>query len=498
MIAFDTRPVALIVAAVLLSVPTGLSAQAANGYATTLPPPVQAALRSARIPADGTAAYIHELGAATPVLAHNASRAMNPASTIKLVTTYAALDLLGPSFTWKTEVYANGPMQSDVLEGDLILRGTGDPKLTLENFWLMLRALRTRGLREIRGDLVLDRGYFDAADHQPGKFDNEPARPYNVGPDALLVNYKAIRFHFVPDPERKVVQVIAEPRPAQLELRSSLGLSDGPCRDWRARLKGEFQSNDASARANFSGIYPLACGENTWNVAMLSHPSYVWGVFRELWEELGGSFKGGVRDGSPGPAARLLYTAESPSLSEVARDMNKFSNNVMARQVFLTLSAETLKLPASAERSAQVVQSWLAQKGVDAPGFVLENGSGLSRNERISAATLGALLIKAWHSAVMAEFMASMPLVAYDGTMRKRLRSESVAGHAHIKTGSLSGVRSLAGYVLNRDGKRFAVVFFINHPNAAAGEPAQDALLRWIYENGAWSQQEPPEASDQK
>jgi serine-type D-Ala-D-Ala carboxypeptidase/endopeptidase (penicillin-binding protein 4) len=367
------------------------------------------------------------------------------------------------------------------------LRGGGDPKLTLESFWLLLRALRARGLREIRGDLVLDRGYFEAIEYDPGKFDKEPARAYNVGPDALLVNFKAIRFHFVPDPERKQVQVIPEPHPAQLEVSASVALSDGACGDWRARLKGAFESNDASARATFSGSYPAACGESTWNVALLSHPSYVWGVFRELWEELGGTFKGGARDGALPPGARLLYTAESPSLPEVVRDMNKFSNNVMARQVFLTLSSETLKVPGNDQRSAEVVRAWLGRKGLSGDELVVENGAGLSRNDRIGAATLGALLVDAWHSPVMAEFTASMPLVAYDGTMRRRLRTANVAGQAHIKTGSLAGVRALAGYVLARDGGRFAVVFFINHSNAGAGEPAQDALLRWVYENGARS-----------
>jgi D-alanyl-D-alanine carboxypeptidase/D-alanyl-D-alanine-endopeptidase (penicillin-binding protein 4) len=416
---------------------------------------------------------------------------MNPASTIKLVTTLAALELLGPSYTWKTEVYINGTLKGDTLDGDLIVRGTGDPKLTLENFWLMLRALRARGLREIRGDLVLDRSYFAPAGHDPSRFDNEPARPYNVGPDALLVNYKSIRFHFVPDLERKTVQVIPEPPLAQVQLKTSVALSDDACGDWRAKIKGEFQSNDASARANFSGTYPAACGENTWNVAMLSHTSYVWGLFRQLWEEMGGSFKGGVRDGSPTPTDRLFYTAESPPLAEVVRDMNKFSNNVMARQLFLSLSAEVLKLPASTERSVQVIESWLAQKGLRAPNLVLENGSGLSRNERISAGAMGELLVNAWKSPVMAELVASLPLVAYDGTMRKRLRQENVAGQAHIKTGSLSGVRALAGYVLDRDARRYVVVFFINHPNAVAAEPAQDALLRWVYEDVAPKQRGP-------
>jgi len=469
---------ALAIFAAFVVVPVAVAARPP----TQLPPPVRSALASAGIPADAVGLYLRELGAPSPALAHNASRPMNPASTVKLVTSYAALDLLGPSFTWKTEAYASGPIRGDVLDGDLVLRGTGDPKLTLENFLLLLRALRERGLREILGDLVLDRSYFAPIEYDPGKFDNAPVRAYNVGPDALLVNFKAIRFHFVPDAQRKIVQVIPEPHPAQLEVNAAVGLSDGSCDEWRSQLKGEFQSNDASARASFSGSYPAACGENTWNVALLSHSSYVWGVFRELWEELGGSFRGGVRDAAVPIDARLLYAAESPSLAEVVRDMNKFSNNVMARQVFLTLSAETLKLPGSDARSADVVRAWLEQKGIAAGEVALENGAGLSRNERISAATMGSLLIDAWRSPVGAELTASMPVVAADGTMRRRLRSAGVAGQAHIKTGSLAGVRALAGYVLARDGRRYAVVFFINHPNAAAGETAQDALLRWIYD----------------
>jgi D-alanyl-D-alanine carboxypeptidase/D-alanyl-D-alanine-endopeptidase (penicillin-binding protein 4) len=214
-------------------------------------------------------------------------------------------------------------------------------------------------------------------------------------------------------------------------------------------------------------------------------------VFRELWEELGGSFKGGVRDGSARPGARLLYAAESPPLSEVIRDINKFSNNVMARQLFLTLSAETLRIPGDDARSAEVVRGWLQGKGLPAGELVLENGAGLSRNDRISAMAFGRLLVAAWHSPVMSELVASMPLVASDGTMRRRLRDAPVAGKAHVKTGTLAGVRALAGYVLARDGRRFAVVFLINHPNAASAEAAQDALLRWVYEDARGARRAP-------
>ncbi len=449
--------------------------------AEPLPAPVAAALRAAGVPTANAAVFVQEIGAPGPLVAVNTGKPMNPASTMKLVTTLAALELLGPTFTWKTEAWAAGTQQGDALDGDLVLRGQGDPKLTIENFWLMLRALRARSLREIRGDLVLDRGYFEANGHDPSTFDSEPLRPYNVGPDALLVNFKSFRFTFAPAADGRAALVTVEPRSSLLELTHAVRLADGPCNDWRAKLKAEFNGNDGKARARFAGSYPTSCREKTWNVAMQSHSNYVYGVFRQLWEEMGGSIRGGVRDGAVPAAARLLYTHESPSLAEVVRDINKFSNNVMARQLYLTLSAEMLKAPGRADRSGQVIQAWLAQKGLDFPELVLDNGSGLSRAERIGAGNMGRLLLAAYASPVMPEFIASMPLVAQDGTMKRRLKYESIAGQAHIKTGSLTDARTLAGYVHDGAGRRFAVVFFVNHPNADATQGAQDALLNWVY-----------------
>ncbi|MBE0616207.1 MAG: D-alanyl-D-alanine carboxypeptidase/D-alanyl-D-alanine-endopeptidase [Burkholderiales bacterium] len=449
-----------------------------------MPPTVEQALKRARIPVSGVAAYVQDVDAATPLLVLNAAQAMNPASTMKLVTTFAALELLGPTYQWKTEVYANGNLEGDSLRGDLILKGRGDPKLTLEHFWLLLRKLRALGLREIRGDLVQDRSYFEAAPYDPGKFDGEALRAYNVGPDALLLNFKAVRFQFVPDAEAKRVTVIAEPKPDGLEFSATVRATAGACGDWRAGIKADFQSKGGSARAAFTGSMPASCGERYWNASLLAQPDYVYGVFKQLWRELGGSITGGWRDGTVPAGARLLATGESASNAELVRDINKFSNNVMARQLFLTLGAEMLALPANSERSTQAVRAWLAEKGLDFPELVLENGSGLSRVERISAEHMGKLLLAAWRSAVMPELMASLPLVAQDGTMRRRLRFESIAGQAHIKTGSLSDARTLAGYVLDRHGRRRVVVMFINDANAGGGRPAQDALLQWVYEGG--------------
>jgi len=447
-----------------------------------LPPPVAQALARAGIPQSSAALFVQEVGARTPILAFNAAEPMNPASTIKLVTTFAALEQLGPTFTWKTEAYIAGPLHDGVLEGDLVLKGYGDPKLTLERFWLFVQTLRARGLREIKGDLVLDRGYFDVPAHDPGRFDSEPLRSYNVGADALLLNFKTVRFLFVPEIEHGTVRIIPEPNPVQLAVENRVKLTAAPCGDWRAALRLDVRNGAAGARVVFAGAMPSACGERYWNVSTLTHPEYVYGVFKQLWTESGGTLRGSYRDAPVPPMARLFATHESATAAEMVRDINKYSNNVMARQVFLTLSAEALQLPGRYDRSARAVRAWLEGRGLAFPELAIENGSGLSRSDRISAASMGRLLVAAFASPVMPEFMASLPLVAQDGTMKRRLKQHGVAGQAHVKSGSLSDSRTLAGYVLDRSGRRLAVVFFVNDANASASQPAHDAVLHWAYE----------------
>ena len=417
---------------------------------------------------------MQEVGAARASISLNATAAVNPASTMKLVTTYAALELLGPAYRWRTEVSLDGE--------HLVLRGYGDPKLTYESFWMMLRNLRGRGLRELRGDVVLDRSYFAPAQYEA--FDSEAFRPYNVAPDALLVNFKSVRFGFVPDAEKGVF-IFVQPALPGMEVVNALTPGAGPCPDggraFRELMQASFQSRPP--RASFTGTYPLACGERELNVALHEPQDYVAAMIRELWSEMGGTWSGNVREGVASPAARLVYLHESEPLSEVVRDMNKFSNNVMARQLFLTLGAELGGPPARADEAARVIKQWLAAKKIAAPELVLENGSGLSRIERISAQHLGQMLQAAWRSAVMPEFVASLPIAATDGTMRKRLRNGRAAGNAHIKTGLLSDARAIAGYVLDRDGRRQVVVMIVNHPRAPDADAAMDALLEWVYDS---------------
>ncbi len=467
----------------LLLLAAALTASAAG--ARELPRPVLEALRAAGVPASSVAVVVQDLDAARPALSHNARVAMNPASVMKLVTTFAALELLGPAYHWKTEAYVTGTLRDGVLQGDLALKGYGDPKLDYESFWLLLRALRGKGLTELRGDLLLDRSFFAPGNGDAAHFDGDPLRPYNVLPDALLANYKSLRFAFVPEAEGNAVHIYVEPRPPALEVLNALRLApQGNCpegRAFREILQGSFEAGPPP-RAAFAGRYPLACGEKEVNVALLPPNEQVAGMWRELWGEIGGRWSGAVREAPVPEGARLLHTQDSVPLAQIVRDINKFSNNVMARQLYLTLATTLAEPPARPDAAARVLRAWLTAKGIAAPEYSNENGSGLSRTDRISAASLAALLQAAWHSAVMPEYVASLPLAAMDGTMKKRLVGEPPAGKAHIKTGLLNDVRSMAGYVFDSKGRRKVVVMLMNHPNAPDAEAASDALLRWAYD----------------
>ncbi|CAN5139218.1 D-alanyl-D-alanine carboxypeptidase/D-alanyl-D-alanine-endopeptidase [soil metagenome] len=449
--------------------------------ARDIPASVTDALKRAAIPVNAVAITVQEVSSGKTLVATNANTGFSPASTMKLLTTDAALELLGPTFTWKTRAFVTGTQTGDVLQGDLILAGSGDPRLVLENFWLFLRQIRAKGFREIRGNLVLDRSAFVDLTYDAGKFDGEALKPYNAAPDALLLNFQAFRFRFMPNPASGLVDVSVDPPAAGYSV-SVPKASNDDCGDWKEKLRAKFDGSSAQ----FSGSFSTQCGEKNWYVHphQMSHTQYFNGVFRQMWTDLGGSLKGEVTVGARPAAARLIAEWESAPLPEVIRDINKFSNNVMARQVLLTLAADNPQLPATPERGAQAIKNWLAGKGIDAPELVIENGSGLSRTERISAATMGRVLIAAFQSPLMPEFISSMPLVGYDGTMRNRLKERGVAGHAHIKTGRLDDVSAIAGYVLAASGKRYAVVFFVNHRQAARSQEAQDALLQWIYEHG--------------
>jgi serine-type D-Ala-D-Ala carboxypeptidase/endopeptidase (penicillin-binding protein 4) len=448
----------------------------------TLPPEVVAALTRAKVPPQALSAVVREIGSAEPDLSWRASQPVNPASVMKLVTTYAALDLLGPAWTWSTPVWLHGsvtqPGADGVLDGNLVIRGSGDPKLVLERLWLLLRRVRLAGVREIRGDIVLDRGAFSDTLQAPADFDGEPLRPYNAQPDALLLNYKSVLLTFTPDTSRGVASVVSDPPLTGLRVDASVPLAAGACDNWRAALKA-----DASdpARIRFQGSYPAACGETQWPQAYADPKSYNARLIEASWRESGGLLSGRVRDGRA-PDTRPSFEFSSPPLAEVVRDINKFSNNLMAQQLFLTLGLQ-FKGIGSSDAARAVLGPWLRdQLGNRADDLAIVNGSGLSRESRATADALALLLLRAWASPLMPEFVSSLPVGGVDGSLRRSagMAAAAVAGRAHLKSGSLRDVTALAGYLHASDGRRYVLVAIVNHPNASAARPALETLVAWV------------------
>ena len=446
-----------------------------------LPRPVIRAFLDQHIPLAAVSAYVQEIGAVQPLYSQQPSKPMNPASTMKLVTTFAGLELLGPDYRWKTEAYVDAPIVNGVLNGNLILKGYGDPKITNEQFQDLVARLRAAGLKTIRGDLVLDRSFFAPDPYDPGAFDAKPLRPYNVGPDALLVSFKSVRLVLAPNSAGTAVDVRMDPALASVAVHGAPALVDGDCGDWQQSLQADFANRPDGADITFDGRYPLACGEREWYVAVLDHPHFVLGIFERYWADAGGSFSGKLLEGSVPRRAQLIATLQSAPLYDMVRDINKNSINVMARQLFLTLATSGHAPPATTAIATDTVTRWLGQRRLKFPELVLANGSGLSRQERISAHSMARLLLAADASKVHSEFMSSLAVAATDGTVRSRFLRDSVADQAFLKTGSLDGVRAIAGYVVTAAGRRFVVVCFVNHPNAANAQVALDLLVEWVY-----------------
>ncbi len=541
-----------------------------NGLAATLPPAVSAALKHARIPLSAVAIVVQEEHGNTPILSLNGQQAMNPASTMKLLTTFAALETLGPAYRWKTEAYLNGKLEKGVLQGDLVFKGYGDPKLTVEQFWMWLRELRQRGLRDIRGDIVLDHSFFETVHNDPAEFDHDPSRAYNVGTNALLLNFNAMHLHLIPDGHNTIA--LLDPPLAGYTLHNHITTTA----TLDCHGKDAYQAHLDGHDIILEGTIPEICGEIDDYFSLLPQEEYFFAVFSALWQELGGTIQGKVHSGMVSPDQIPFAKYISPPLSEVIRDINKFSNNTMARQLFLTLgtvdmaknagnvetgrasrpaqkvlptenkdqggdlsplqtlsesalavepegesadadlagaldatrppagnNTKTEKAPSSKlttestlssdatprreyppganiTGSIAAMQQWLKTQHLQFPELVLENGAGLSRKERISALHLAELLQHATRSPFYAELAASLPILGMDGTVKKRFKDNGIAGYAHLKTGSLQGVKSIAGYVKARSGKQWIMVFIVNHPNAALAPAAQDALIEWL------------------
>jgi D-alanyl-D-alanine carboxypeptidase/D-alanyl-D-alanine-endopeptidase (penicillin-binding protein 4) len=460
----------------MLCLPVAALAQSA------LPPGVKNVLNYRQLAEGSISLYVENLRTGEPVLAWNENEPRNPASVAKLVTTLVALDVLGPSYTWKTDVFLAGEVRDDELDGDLLLKGYGDPFLTTERLWTMLHAVRDTGVSRITGDLLLDDSYFDIGEYDPGAFDNSPLRAYNVAPNALLMNFKVVQYRFEPDAGGGKVNVRLHPELENLQVVNRLSMKDGHCGGYQRGIS--ITSNEDVDQMIFSGTFPSGCASYAMNRTALGHNDFAYGLVKSLWREMGGELSGGWKNVTTPEDLQPILTFQSPPLAEIIAKVNKYSNNVMARQLLFTLAAEKFGAPGTEENGRLVVRQWLQERNFDLEHLKLVNGAGLSREVRMTALHLAELLRYAWRSPYMPEFMSSMSMPGLDGTLSDRYRNDALTGMAHIKTGSLDDVTAIAGYLQARSGERYIVVSLHNDRDVhrGTGEEVQEAVLRWLFE----------------
>lgn len=449
------------------------------GHAHGLPPPVAAAIHQAGISAQNVAVWVQPLDANTPNVAINAERPLNPASVMKLVTAFAAFERLGPSFTWHTRVAHDGAIENGRLAGNLYLIGGGDPLLNVDRLWKIFARLRAMGVHHIDGSIILDGSAMRLPPHDPGAFDGQPLRPYNSGPNALLLNFNTMQLHLAPGKiAGKPVGVAPVPLLTGVTLDNHITTINGDCTPywWNA-----LDASIDGSQLLLSGELPASCGPRDWSIAPLSSRDFSAALVTRLWEDSSGSIGGQVRWGqAPGPTT-ALFTHSSVSLAEAVREMNKWSSNVIAHQLLASLALEQKNSPDMLAAGARIAAGTLATVGIPTEGLLVDNGSGLSRIARVRADTLGALLVTAWQRPWMPEFISALSLAGIDGTAHRRLNNSPARGQAHIKTGTINNVRAIAGYVLDRHGHRHAIVMIVNDKNAPASRPAQDALIEWVW-----------------
>ena len=375
-----------------------------------------------------------------------------------------------------------------MLRGDLVLKGGADTDLGIAEFWALLLELKLAGVTRIEGDLIVDRTLFRPARLDVGlpPFDEAPQAYYNVIPDALLLLGNLQVIELSSDAQTLRMRSLP-PLPGISFDSSSVTLNARPCSEWRAEWKPpRVVPQDGRWRIEAAGGFPKDCTRRT-ELQLIERTDLADRLFRHLWAELGGSFSGRTREAAAVEGTRVLARRNSRPLGEVLRGLNKDSDNALARLLYLQLGVAAMAQAPDArtsELSAREVRAWLTEHAIGDDGLVLDNGSGLSRSERISPLQLASMLRVAATGRRASDLSMSLPIAGEDGTMRNRLKSSPATGWARLKTGTLRNVVALAGYVNDADGRPWAVAMMVNHDAAGRAQPALDALVDHVARGG--------------
>jgi D-alanyl-D-alanine carboxypeptidase/D-alanyl-D-alanine-endopeptidase (penicillin-binding protein 4) len=468
------------VAVVLTAAPSTLAEAPA-------PDVMQAALVAAvgdRAAKDGVSAVqVVSLRTGEEIFSRNADLALVPASTMKVVTAAAALDALGPSYRFKTELLRDGEIDSTgVLQGNLYIRGQGDPTLVVEKLWKLVYDLQLEGVKSIQGDLVFDDSFFGGESRLPGwdkEEDIENGPSYFPPLSALSINFNTVALVVGPgETVGSAARLLLEtPADGYVELENKLKtVKEGASR----RVNIEREATETTTRFVVDGSVPM--GSPTRRVyRTVEHPTaHFQAAFVAMLKRNGVEWKGKARVGVTPAQAEKITELKSAPLATILMDMNKYSNNFTAEQVLLALGAETGGLPGTTEKGVAAVQAYLTKIGIPASEYHLVNGSGLSRDIKIRPTLLTAVMVAmAQDPSVGREFAASLAIAGRDGTLWQRLRDEP--DRMRGKTGTLDGVHCLTGYLYGADGEAYAFAFLSNEVRSIAKvKGLHDSLARGV------------------
>lgn len=411
-----------------------------------------------RLPPNQTAIYVADLKTGQILYQHRADVAINPASTMKLVTGYVALKQLGPNYQWLTQWRSDAAIENGTLKGHLYWYGSGNPVFDQRDLQQMQAQLQAKGIRKINGRLILDRSIWS----NTGSADNFLADQNEVfvtPPDPHMLAYRVWWLTIATNNQAQPVVMVDPPLPnVVVQQQIKLHNHNIPCPSVRQFVHTKFDG----VTLQIQGKVPASCLKKSWfiNTNKLSAAEFAAHSFRAWWQQNNNDI--GFSIGTLPKNTRVLASHRSKPLSDIVADMNKYSNNTIARTLFLRLG-EKRQGDTIYNAKALTLQT-LQQAHIDTSKLQLENGSGLSRKERVSARLLGQLLQSAYQSSFAPQFISSLPIGGVDGTLKTRFKN--TGGQWHLKTGTLKNVNALAGYWIPNSSTQhpLVVVAIVNTP----------------------------------
>jgi serine-type D-Ala-D-Ala carboxypeptidase/endopeptidase (penicillin-binding protein 4) len=487
------RTLTLLSAIMSALLPTPLFAQLASSS------PLDA-FKKAGIASDSVGLYALALDQTIPKFAHNPDQAFVLASTTKIITSIAALDVLGPGFKWRTNAYLNGTLENGVLSGDLLIVGGGDPLLDYEKLVAWFKLLQKRGLKEIAGNIILDRHRFALVDKDHINTPKPEWRnPHHALPDALVVGEGTLKVQIANIAGTKVITL--DPPIEGIDLVDQTK-SIARCANSKLAISVEFVDASAPPKALVTGDWAPDCPSVAVETNPLDQISFSGAAIAAAWKAAGGTLTGSIIEQAPPvavkairvrtrgkaskpPRARKAWsTLESKQLLDAIKQVNKWSNNLVSRNVLLSLSEGFPNRAATLQSAQKNIDIWLQSKGFNDGDLKVENGSGLSRNEKGRPRALAQLLRDVTFTKIDGAFRSSLSIAGVDGTMGSRLKRSEFIGKILIKTGTLTDVRAIAGYVTSKSGQVYAVVGIVNHANTGRALQALDSFIEWVHHNG--------------